>query len=353
MRRAPVEIIVRVHTLDRPLRRAVDSVLACDSATVLVVAHGLEAAELGLPKDPRIRIVEVKGGVGYPGVASNAGVLHARSDYVGFLDSDDYYEPGAIESLHSRAKKDSADVVLAPLKISGQRELLPLTLRRRNLDAARDRLFYRTAPLGLVRRETLQAPDFLFDEEVLTGEDMRVSALLYTKGLRVSCHPEDPAYVVGSDAPTRVTTSPLEAQEAFAAIGRLFNESFIGDLPPRVRRALTVKVLRVHILKRFTGMPPEGIPSEDVLRAQEVIVACLRHSPDALSVFSRGDAVILGALKTGDPETARAALKRRSGGLAVMERVLPRNPLHSLSRESNLRNFLTGKILQYVTRWRP
>ena len=73
MQTPAVEIVVRVHDTSRPVRRAVSSVLEYPQAGAVVVAHGLSPDALDLPKDPRIRIVHEPDGLGFPGVASNAG----------------------------------------------------------------------------------------------------------------------------------------------------------------------------------------------------------------------------------------------------------------------------------------
>ncbi|MGL5172714.1 MAG: glycosyltransferase family 2 protein, partial [Olsenella sp.] len=60
--------------------------------------------------DERFRVID-KPNSGY-GASLNAGLRVARGEYIGFLESDDFFEPDALERLY-RAASDSPDVVKA------------------------------------------------------------------------------------------------------------------------------------------------------------------------------------------------------------------------------------------------
>ena len=51
--------------------------------------------------------------------ARNAGLEHMRSEYVLFLDLDDYTEPGSLKAWADRAAETDADVVLGPFSYEG------------------------------------------------------------------------------------------------------------------------------------------------------------------------------------------------------------------------------------------
>lgn len=244
-----IEIVVPVHTFDRPIRRAVKSVLAEPKAGVVVVAHGLEGDQLDLPEDPRIKVVQVDEGMGEPGVAFNRGLAAATAPWVGIMGSDDWFEPGSLATMLERAKHDQADGVVAPLRhaAAGFNSVKPATWRRRGLKGARDQLFYRTAPLGLFRRGVLAKPRYRFEEEVSAGVDQISSVLLWTDGNRISYYPQDPAYVVGDDAASRVTTVKKPLREHAAAWVRVWDHPAVKALPRKDRRALAEKMLNVHV----------------------------------------------------------------------------------------------------------
>lgn len=242
------QIVIPVHDLARPLRRAVDSVLSDPQAGVVVVAHNLEPDQLDLPSSDRVETVTVLGHHDLPGVCFNAGVTQARAPWIGIMGSDDFFEPGALQSMRRRAEEHGADSVLAPLYTQGKRNPSRLpTLRRSDLRAARDRLLYRTAPLGIHRRALLQRPEMHFDEDVRTGEDIRVSAALWTTASAITYHWDDPAYVVTADAASRITSSPLHLEIAGIAWERIWDEEAVAAWAPGLRHALAVKIAKVHL----------------------------------------------------------------------------------------------------------
>ena len=62
-------------------------------------------------RDERIRVIDKKNS-GY-GDSMNKGLETARGRYVAILESDDFFEPGALEALHATAERTGADVVKA------------------------------------------------------------------------------------------------------------------------------------------------------------------------------------------------------------------------------------------------
>ena len=343
-----VEVVVRVHNTSRPVRRAVASVLDYPQAGAVVVAHGVAPEKLDLPWSSRVRVVHEQGGLGLPGFASNAGFRACRAEYVGLLDSDDFYEPGALSTMHRRAMEDEADVVLAPLKVEGQPSLLPLTPRSRNLRAERDRLFYRTAPLGLIRREVIQNPDFRFDEDVHVGEDMRVSVRLWTTDLNISYHFGDPCYVVTDDADQRVTLDRRSAAESLAAANRLLDEEWVRALPPSTKNSLAAKILRVHILAPALKASEDYWTPETLATLGETTRKLLSFSPDALENFTQKDSLVLEGLASGNLQGLESSLSLYKTDTGLL-RKLPKKPWKALSTEANLRNVIDS----FLARKRP
>ena len=340
-----IEIIIRVHDTDRPLDRAIASVLDYERASVLIVAHGIPADSIPVPDTHRVKVVEAPGGHGFPGVASNAGVQAVTAPLVGFLDSDDYFERGALESLHRRLVEDGADGVIIPRRTEGkQRSLLPVTLRRRGLRAGRDRLFYYTAPFGLYRRGALQSPALAFDETVRTGEDIGTSALLWTAGLNLSHHPGDPAYVVTDEAPRRATRGG-DVRTRLAAINNVLATGRLDHLSRNDRVAWAIKTVRVNILSGILG-GGEPLPVEDRKALARTLEALLAFSPQALEVFSRADRDRLDrALNGAGPGDAKQGSRARRTLAA-----LPRKPWRALHRESNLRRVAVTALHEVLSR---
>lgn len=314
-RQPAIEIIVRVHRSDRPLRRAVESILEYPAAGAVVVAHGIDPAELDVPDDRRVRVIRCDEGVGYSGFASNAGLDACVADYIGLLDSDDYFETGALAALHDRLVRTRSDGVIVPLAFEGQTERTrnPATFRRTQLHPARHRLFFRTVPAGLYRRETWQRLPTRFEEGVPAGVDQKFSALLYSSGIRIAHFPEDPAYVMCDDGKPRVTTITRPLAEHAEAWRRLWYDKDVLAISRRNRLALAEKFAQVHLLGMIATRP-------DARAWRDGDFAFLSHlaqritslEPAVDRSFTRARRKIWTALLEGDVDAALTAQRTAS-----------------------------------------
>ena len=190
MSETEVQLIVRFHDLSRSelLKRCFSSVLKEPAVGIVLVLHNLLSSQLSFEIPDDVKVVELSGKQGQPGAASNAGLRETTAQWVGILDSDDYYQPGAISTMLSRAKKDGANGIIAPLHHPGKPSFwfLP-TLKTTALSPVKDGLFYRTAPHGIFHKHLMTIDEDPFLENVTTGEDMRVTARMWTApGARIS-----------------------------------------------------------------------------------------------------------------------------------------------------------------------
>lgn len=291
------QIVIAVHDPHRAIRRGVESVLADSESGAIVVAHCIEPNSLDLPDSDRCEVIQVTHGFGYPGVAFNAGIAHTTAQHIGVMGSDDFFEKDALATMGERLDVDDADAVLAPLRHQGSSySLLPPTLRRCNLQVGRDRLLYRTAPLGLFPGDLMRNRRFAFHEAVATGEDLATSLRLYTSGLKISLHWNDPAYVIGHDAPSRITLIPRPLRERLHAISDLLLDDEVFTLPSPTRRSLAVKLARVHIIPAVRSSLAEerGLTNNvDWNSARHCIHLCEKLSPGFARALSLDDREVL------------------------------------------------------------
>ena len=209
-----VDVVVAVHDLARPVHRVVRSALegadlrgvlpGGHRARVTVVGHGLaavdlrksveaalaeqgeEVAELGA----HVRYLEHHDGVPSPAGPFNEGLLAADGRYVSVIGSDDRYAPGALDAWAGLADQLGSAWLMARLETEdGEHVPTPRTRpgRSRDLDLVADRLAYRTAPLGLLRRQALDELGLLdgggpLTPGLQTGEDVELSLRLATSG---------------------------------------------------------------------------------------------------------------------------------------------------------------------------
>ena len=111
-----VSIIVPVYNTEKFLVQCIDSLTAqtLEDIEIIIVDDGSRADCAQLcdelaERDTRIKVIhKINEG---PGLARNAGIALASGEYVGFLDSDDYFKPEIYELLYSAAVRYDADIV--------------------------------------------------------------------------------------------------------------------------------------------------------------------------------------------------------------------------------------------------
>lgn len=344
------QIVVPVHSLDRPIRRSTESILKCRQAGVLVVAHGVDPKSLDLPESERLTVVQVADEIGLPGVPFNRGLDQTSAPWVGVMGSDDWYEDGAIEAMLDHLTKDRADGIIAPLRYAGkdENEITPTTWRRRNLRPGRDRMFFRTAPLGLFRGEIMRDSAYQFNEGSPAGTDVVNGAVLWSSGFSVSYYPEDPAYVVGDDAVTRVTRVARALSVHAAEWRNLWFDPNIRQLSGRDRKALANKMMIQHVLPLVSAWSDaerwgEGDFEWLVGTARQLV----EEVPSLPGTINRAKRPVLEALLTGDFEATLKAEKASTTAPYIDWR-LASNPLRELGVTSSRRRVLASKL----SRWR-
>lgn len=355
-----VDVVIAVHTPTRPIRRAVDSVLAASPggrSRVIVVAHGMDADEIapaleGVPAH-RLVVSQWRDGIPSPAGPFNHGLEVAQAPFVAVMGSDDTLQPAALDTAVQRAERDDAEVVILPLcHAAGGRVEAPLVRLRRTqqLDAVRDRMFYRTAPLAIIRREVADRFAPVFDPAYGSGEDLDFGARLWCTA-RTSYSRRDPGYVIGDDAADRVTGLARPLEKVLAPVGALADRPWVVRASAPVRRALAIKMIRVHLLGAIASRAsdPRGLRDGEVAVAATTLEGWLARAPGAAAVFSRAERGVIAAVASRDAAAIHSAAQRRHAarGLAV---VMPRNPLRMLDRESAARRLLQYRLYRWMDR---
>ncbi|KRF33718.1 glycosyltransferase [Yonghaparkia sp. Soil809] len=352
-----LDLVIAVHSVDRPIRRAVASVLGevIDARVrVTVVCHELPVDDIagllaGLPL-ATVRLLAHSDGVRSPAGPLNAGVAAATAEYVAVMGSDDYFEPGAIGAYLDEVERIGPDVLIVPLRHqSGELLRNPLVRwrRRRALSVVRDRLFYRSSPLALIRRSVLAARPEPFVTGLPAGVDLELSTWLWSQPLRIDFPLDLPAYVIGADAADRVTEAPRPAALALEPLRRLLAQAWVRSLSGPVRHALVVKLLRIHVLGAVRARRDADAWAVDDARAlAEVVQAGLALAPRALEPFARAERGILERAAHADASGIAPVLAAASHADAAgrVDRTLTRSVLRALDRESTLRRFLLCRL---------
>lgn len=360
-----VDVVIAVHQLNRPIKRAVLSAL--ESGTpgqvgVIVVGHGLDVDDVrelleGCPAD-LVRVVRHDDGIRSAAGPFNAGLDLAGAEFVSVMGSDDMLEPGAIGSWVAQARRNSVDAVLAPLRFqSGPIVRTPRLrpVRRAVLDPVRDRVAYRTAPLGLLRRSTLQRLHLAFTEGLVTGEDVSLSLRLWFGGVRIAMGRPGSHYVIGEDAVERVTQLLLPLDEEFKAFFGVLREPWFEHLAPRERRSIAVKIARIHILASISRRGVDWAwDGPDGRTIQRLLSELGKTAPGFMSPFSRADRRILEIFNgnTLNSTEIQSALES-FGKVKPLDTLLTEKPWENFLIESNVRYFADIKIAGVLRRRMP
>lgn len=316
-----VDIVIAVHDPERPVERAVASVVRSRRARAIVVAHNTARdgvlSRLGsLAQHPRVTVLELHDGVRSPSGPFNAGLDAATAPWVGVLGSDDELEAGAIDAWLATAERTRAGAVLAMVRAAQGGALLsapPVRARHTGLlDPVRDRLAYRSAPLGIVRRAILG--DTRFTPGLASGEDIEVSAALWFGGHRLAFAERDPAYLVHADAPTRVTGTVRSVLDDMAYLPAVRERIEQTGMTVRQRSSLVTKILRVNVFALVLNRDPEFWTDAAREELAEAAQSVLDIAPSAVRSLSKVERDLLDALcdSRAPTETLYELARRRT-----------------------------------------
>ena len=324
-----IDVIIAVHDARRPIARAVSSALrAAESPTggapvavrVSVIAHGLDpqlirerladapgSLDTGtLDTDARVRILPFTDGIPSPAGPFNAGLDAADAEWVSVMGSDDELEPGALHAWLTAGRAAAAVAVIPPLRHAQGRAVPtpPVRPRRRiRRDPVRDRLAYRTAPLGLLRRDACEG--LRMTEGLPSGEDLQFGLALWFADAPVTYALGAPAYLVHSDAVERVTLTARPIADDMVPLAALRASGLFTARTPAERRAIVIKLIRIHIFGAIANRPDASTwtaADHAALRAETA--ALLALAPTADRVFSLVDRTPLGTIASASATPA-------------------------------------------------
>lgn len=308
-----VDMVIAVHSPDRPIERAVASLIAGGLPTepgisgrlrISVVCHNTDVAPIRDRVAPEhrglIRFLHYVDGIQSPAGPFNYGLSEATGNWVGIMGSDDSLEIGAVAAWAGAASADGADVLVAPMAHAGGGSIRTPVVRRTRrvgLDPISDRLAYRSAPLGLMKRSLIRDLGLAFLTSYASGEDQLFSAKLWFSGARITYGRGLPRYLVHDDAVARVslTGRPIADDMAFAT-GLVATDWFSG-LTAKARESIVTKLVRVHVFGQVALRSAAGSWSADDSAAlAEVLEVMLVSAPNALRPLSRADRALVDAL---------------------------------------------------------
>ena len=350
-----VDLVVAVHTAQRPVARAVASALDCRTPVrVTVVAHHVEPAlieaNLGsvvVPPGSSVRVLALSDGTRSPAGPFNLGLDSATAPFVAVMGSDDRLAPGALDSWVALQRRTGAAVVVARLAHAGDDagsagRVVPTPparpFRSTRLDGVRDRLSYRSAPLGLLERSTLDRLGLRFTPGLEVGEDVEVVTRLWFSGEPIAFDRRGPAYLVQDDAGDRITYVSRPAADELEFVRRIVAAGWFRGCTAPQRAAACVKFLRIHVFGVLGNREQAFWDASERSALADVAQAVLTAAPGCERVMSRADRAVLDAVLDPavptDELLARGRARRLHGRPATL---VPRDLRMVLARDAPVR----------------
>lgn len=133
-----ISIITPVYNTEKYLSECLDSIFSqtIKDFELICVDDGSTDNSLNIlnnyqNKHKNLKIISQKNGG--PGVARNTGIDNALGKYICFWDSDDIFEPDALEKMYNQAEETKADISICRMQMfsSQTEQTIPLPLSRR------------------------------------------------------------------------------------------------------------------------------------------------------------------------------------------------------------------------------
>jgi hypothetical protein len=357
-----LDVVIAVHTPDRPVGRAVASLLEGGLAAeagaprrlrINVVCHNTDVEPIRDRVAPGhrelVRFLHYVDGIKSPAGPFNHGIAEATGTWVAIMGSDDSIEPGALAQWVDAAERDGADVLIAPMAHAGGGAIRTPVVRRTRrapLDPVADRLTYRTAPLGLMRLELVRQLGLTFPPRYATGEDQSFSAKLWFSGAKISYGRGLPRYLVHADAAVRVTHTPRPVTEDLAFATDLVLSDWFAELPRRAREAIVTKIIRVHVFGHVLLRAEAGTwDKEDAREMAQELRKLLFGAPHAARPLSLADRKLLDAVAREEPDVdVMRSLARARRRFVSPQTWVPRDITRVLHPEAPFR-FMSASAL--------
>lgn len=299
--------------------------------------------------DERVEIVGLENDIAGPSTPKNFGLELSTAEFVSFLDSDDELQPGAIDRWVGIAEnpRTKADFVIANRREPGGEYAPspPVRLQRRNhLSGTKDRLAYRAAPLGLLRRSKFG--HLRFADGIPTGEDIAFSAAVWFSGAPISFAFGEPGYLVHADQEERVTTTIRSVEAELLWMTHVLDRAQPWMQQAASRRSLLVKILRQNIPDALSGRLSLQWDEMADWQLREHVRKIWRIDSAAFSYLSRAEWNLVQALMRGGTSAQELQrLLQERGRIRSVDSLIPHDPARIFAAQSPLRYHVAGAAL--------
>jgi glycosyltransferase involved in cell wall biosynthesis len=349
-----VDVIIPVHSHTRPIDRAVGSILLHTLADVRVnvVAHNISVDVIrtnlkDFANDPRLRLLHLEDGIHSPAGPMNFGLVQATAQFVSVMGSDDEFAPGAIDSWLTLQRDGSADFVIAQIRnVGGSLVPSPPTRpgRRLNLDGVKDRLSYRSAPLGLLSRDSFA--HLRFSERLLSGEDLPFVSEIWFTASKIAFDRTGPEYLVHADAIDRVTSEPRAIKDDFAFLELIFDANWAQTLKKSEKQAIGIKLIRMHLFDAIVNRSKNGMTEAEKSELSQVARRISQWSLGSEKFLSLIDRKVFDGIALGNSSIEEMmSLIEKRWNYRSLDVLVTKNPVYFFHRQGPLRTYMGGYFI--------
>lgn len=286
----------------------------------------------------------------------NFGFVSSTAPFISLIGSDDELEPGAIDSWLAVQRRTGAEAVLPRTIDHGRRDPYPPVRGGRrldDLDAVRDRLAYRSTPVGLIDRARFE--HLRLAEGLPSGEDIPYSLSVFFTARRLAYDLHGPAYMLNEDAEDRVTSEPRDVLLDFGFLREVERLGWFAGASASVRRAVVLELIRMHFLDAVRARAQ----NEQQFWANESDLAAVTEelkalSPGVLGWLSIAHRSLIDEITATRPSYGRvrdllaASNRYRSPDALISSRLLL-----ALYAQAPFRTLLAGFLVQRAAHPRP
>jgi glycosyltransferase involved in cell wall biosynthesis len=205
-----LSVVIPAYRSEHWVSRAIRSVLAegVPESNVIVVEDGVFDDTASVVRETGARLVTLQQNSGAPH-ARNLGLAQVTSDYVMFLDADDYVENGLLAGLVEALAREHADVAIGPWRYHGEGRDRGVLRQPPRMDNG-ERIFHWIIhaffpPCCIAWRTDAVRAIGGWDERLRKDQDGELMIRALTSGLKVAVSEQGNGVYWQHDSPHRVT----------------------------------------------------------------------------------------------------------------------------------------------------
>ncbi len=201
-----------------------------------------------------LRVLKLDENSGGPGKPRNKVIEEAKSEFIFFVDSDDYISENTLLNSYDFAKKNNSDIVLVKMKgVNGRK--VPKSMFKKNnsnVDLYTSRLMSALNPLKLFKTKLLVDNNIFFPTNVRSAEDQFFSVKAYVLAEKISILADDNYYYATKHDGEHMTFTKVEPEGYYQVMCDTMDAIYKYSKEPNKRKdMLAARFINRHFKGRI------------------------------------------------------------------------------------------------------